>query len=149
MKSSLWRDPDFLKLWTGQAISQFGSMITREGLPFAAVLTLGASPLQMGILSGAGAAVLVFGLFAGAWVDRMRRRPLLIAADVGRFVLLGSIPVAAALHRLTMVHLYVVEAVAAVLTVLFDAGYQAYLGTGGRRKHCRSQRKNGTHSIHR
>jgi len=102
-------------------------MITREGLPFAAVLTLGALPLQMGILSGVGAAVLVFGFFAGAWADRVHRRPLLIAADAGRFVLLGSVPLAAALHRLTMVPLYVVEAAAAVLTVLFDAGYQAYL----------------------
>ena len=117
-----------MKLWFGQAISQIGSRITREGLPLTAVLMLGASPLQMGILSGASAAaVLVFGLFAGAWSDRLRRRPVLIAADLGRAVVLGTIPLAAALHRLTIGHLYVVAAATGLLTVLFDVSYQAYL----------------------
>src|SRR5215471_9279594 len=99
MKSTLWRNPEFLKLWTGQAVSQFGSAITREGVPFTAALMLGASPLQMGILSGAGGVVLLLGLFVGAWVDRVRRRPLLIGADIARFVLLGGIPLAASIHR--------------------------------------------------
>jgi len=95
-------DTDFRKLWMGQAISQIGSNITGVGLPLTAVLVLKASPLQMGFLSGAGAAaVLIFGLFAGAWVDRLRRRPILIAADLGRAVVLGIIPLAAMLHRLT------------------------------------------------
>jgi MFS family permease len=124
--SGLWRDPDFLKLWTGQAISQIGSRITRDGLPYAAVLTLGATPMQMGILSGAGAAaVLIFGLFAGAWADRLRRRPILITADLGRAVVLGTIPLAAFLHRLTMTHLYVATALGALLTVVFDVSYQS------------------------
>ena len=93
-RRGLWRDPDFLKLWSGQTISQIGSRITRDGLPYAAVLTLGASPLQMGILTGAGgAAVLVFGLFAGAWADRLRRRPILIAADLGRAAVRPGSPV--------------------------------------------------------
>jgi predicted MFS family arabinose efflux permease len=127
-RQGLWRDPDFLKLWSGQTISQIGSRITRDGLPYAAVLTLGASPLQMGILSGAGAAVaLVFGLFAGAWADRLRRRPILIAADLGRAVVLGTIPLAALLHRLTMNHLYVAAALSTLLTVVFDVSYQTYL----------------------
>src|SRR5215469_18301320 len=83
-------DPDFRKLWIGQTISQIGSNITGVGLPLTAVLVLKASPLQMGFLSGAGAAaVVIFGLFAGAWVDRLRRRPILIAADLGRAVVLG------------------------------------------------------------
>jgi len=125
---SLWRDPDFLKLWAGQAVSQIGSWITLVGLPLTAVLVLGASPLQMGLLSGAGAAaVLVFGLFAGAWADRLRRRPILIAADLGRAAVLGTIPLAVTLHRLTMGHLYLVAAASAVLTVFFDVSYQAYL----------------------
>jgi MFS family permease len=112
-------DPDFLKLWVGQAISQIGSNITGVGLPLTAVLVLGASPLQMGFLAGAGAAaVLVFGLFAGAWADRLRRRPILIAADLGRAVVLGMIPLSAALHRLTIEHLYVVAAASGILTVL-------------------------------
>jgi len=125
---TLWRDHDFLKLWSGQAVSQVGSKITRDGLPYAAVLMLSASPMQMAILTGAGAAVvLVFGLFAGAWADRMRRRPLMIAADLGRAVVLLTIPLAAMLHRLTMGHLYVVTALSAPLTVIFDVSYQAYL----------------------
>ncbi len=128
LRKGLIRDPDFLKLWVGQAISQIGSNITGVGLPFTAVLVLGASPLQMGFLAGAGAvAVLVFGLFAGAWADRLRRRPILIAADMGRAVVLGMIPLLAALHRLTIEHLYVVATASGILTVLFDASYQAYL----------------------
>ena len=127
-RHSLWRDPDFLKLWAGQAVSQIGSWITLVGLPLTAVLVLGASPLQMGMLSGAGAAaVLLFGLFAGAWADRLRRRPILIAADLGRAAVLGTIPLAVTFHRLTMGHLYLVAAASAILTVLFDVSYQAYL----------------------
>jgi predicted MFS family arabinose efflux permease len=124
----LRKQRDFLSLWTGQAISQIGSRITREGLPLTAVLTLGASPMQMGILNGAGAAaVLIFGLFAGAWVDRVRRRPILIASDLGRAALLASVPAAALLHRLTIAHLCLVASAAAVLTVFFDVAYQAYV----------------------
>src|SRR5580698_2432152 len=100
-------EPDFLKLWAGQAISQIGSWISYAGLPLTAVLVLKASPLQMGILSGVGAgAVLIFSMFAGAWADRFRRRPILIAADLGRAVVLGLIPLLAALHKLTIWHLY-------------------------------------------
>jgi hypothetical protein len=70
-RKGLWRQPDFLKLWAGQAISEIGSRISRTAVPLTAVLALGASEFQMGILSGAGAAtVLIFGLFAGAWADR-------------------------------------------------------------------------------
>src|ERR1039458_7924985 len=124
----LWREPDFLKLWAGQAVSQIGSWITLVGLPLTAALLLKASPLQMGILSGAGAAaILLFGLFAGAWADRLRRRPILIWADLGRAAVLGTVPFAAAAGRLTMSHLYVVAAASAVLTVFFDVSYQAYL----------------------
>ena len=121
-------DPDFRKLWIGQAISQIGSNITAVGLPLTAVLVVKASPLQMGFLSGAGAAaVLLIGLFAGAWVDRLPRRPILIAADLGRAAVLSIIPLAAMLHRLTIGHLYLVAVASSILTVLFDVAYQAYL----------------------
>ena len=127
-RHGLWREPDFLKLWAGQAVSQVGSGISSVGLPLAAILILGASPLQMGLLSGAGgAAVLVFSLFAGAWADRLRRRPILIFADLGRAAVLGTVPLAAVLHQLTMGHLYLVAAASGVLTVFFDVSYQAYL----------------------
>jgi MFS family permease len=126
--TSLWRNRDFLKLWIGQAISQTGSRISREGLPLTAVLVLGAAPIQMGYLSGAGAAgILLFGLFAGAWSDRMRRRPVMVGADIGRALLLASVPIAALAGRLTMSHLYAVTAITGILTVWFDISYQAYL----------------------
>lgn len=124
----LWREPDFLKLWAGQTVSEIGSWITLVGLPLMAVQLLHASPLQMGILSGAGsAAILLFGLFAGAWADRLRRRPILIWADLGRAAILGTVPLAAVFGRLTMSHLYLVAAASAILTVFFDVSYQAYL----------------------
>jgi MFS family permease len=125
---SLTRDRDFLKLWSGQAISKIGSTITSVGLPLTAASVMGASPLQMGILAGSsGFGVLVFGLFAGAWADRLRRRPIMIAADLARAALLGTVPLAAAWHRLNMAHLYAVATLAGILTVLFDVSYQAYV----------------------
>src|SRR5437879_4522532 len=117
-RSGLWRELDFLKLWAGQAVSRMGSGISSTGLPLVAVLVLRASPLQMGILGGcSGAAILVFGLFAGAWADRLRRRPILILADLGRAAVLGTIPLAFALDRLTMGQLYVVAVASSILTV--------------------------------
>lgn len=115
-------------MWIGQSISQVGSRVTRTALPFVAVLALGAGPFQMGILSGAAAAAaLVFGLFAGAWADRIRRKPILIAADVARAAVLAAVPVAALRGALSMGLLYAVAAIAGALTVLFDSSYQAYV----------------------
>jgi len=127
-RKSLWRSPDFLKLWTGQTISELGSRITREGLPLTAVLVLGATPQQMGFLAATGAgAVLLFGLVAGVWADRVRRRPILIGMDLIRAALLATIPAAAFAHRLTMGQLYAVIALTGVCTVFFDVAYQSYL----------------------
>jgi predicted MFS family arabinose efflux permease len=117
-----------LKLWIGQTISGIGSRITREGLPLTAVIVLGATPAQMGILSATGgASVLLFSLWAGMIVDRVRRKPVMIAADVGRALLLTSVPVLALMHVLSMAHLIAVAACTGVLTVLFDVAYQSYL----------------------
>jgi predicted MFS family arabinose efflux permease len=97
-------------------------------LPLTAVIVLGATPGQMGILSATGgASVLLFSLWAGLIVDRVRRRPVMIAADVGRALLLSSIPVLAVMHVLTIAHLITVAALTGVLTVLFDVAYQSYL----------------------
>lgn len=127
---SLAHHPDFLKLWTGQTVSIFGSLITRVALPLLAILTLGASPLQVALLQMAdGAPPLLAGPWAGVWADRLRRRPLLIAADLGRASLLATIPLAAWTGRLGMTLLYVVALLASALTVLFDVAYQAYLPT--------------------
>jgi Na+/melibiose symporter-like transporter len=124
----LWRDREFVKLWTGQGVSQVGSRITRTALPFVAVIVLGATPWQMGLLSGASAgASLAVGLFAGAWVDRLKRKPILIAADLARAAALSVVPLAAVGGRLSMPLLYLVAGVVAILTVLFDAAYPAYV----------------------
>jgi len=126
--ATLWRHPDFLKLWSGQTISEVGSRITRTALPLAAVLVLGATPAQMGLMTAVGAAsTLLFGLLAGVCVDRMRRRPIMIASDLLRAAVLASIPLAASMHRLTMAQLYVVIALAGFFTVFFDVAYQSYL----------------------
>ena len=117
LSGALTRDRDFLKLWGGQAISKIGSTITSVGLPLTAAIVLEASPLQMGILAGSsGAGVLLFGLFAGAWADRLRRRSILIATDLARAALLSTIPLAAAVHRLGMTHLYAVATLSGILT---------------------------------
>ena len=124
----LWRHPDFMKLWAGQTISEMGSRITRDGVPYTAVIVLNAPASQMGFLTAVGAAsVLLFGLLAGVWVDRFRRRPIMIAADLARAVILASIPIAAFAHRLSMAQLYVVIALAGFCTVFFDVAYQSYM----------------------
>lgn len=126
--TGLWRHPDFLKLWGGQTVSVFGTLITRFALPLVAILALDATPLQVALLGVAEVAPgLVVGLFAGVWVDRVHRRPLLIAADLGRAVALASIPVAALLDALTVVQLYIIAGIVSVFSVLFDVAYLAYL----------------------
>jgi len=125
---SLWRHADFLKLWTGQTVSELGSVVTRTAVPLVALLVLGAGPTEMALLVVAGSlAVLLVGLFAGAWVDRLPRRPLLIASDALRAVLLLSIPVAYAAGALQMEQLYLVTFLEGCLGVLFSAAYPAYV----------------------
>lgn len=124
----LWVNPDFVKLWAGQTVSVFGSLISRAALSFTAVLLLGATPRHIALLNAADLVPgLLFGLFAGVWVDRLARRPILIGCDVGRALLLASIPVAALWGRLTITHLAVVAFLGGALTVLFDVAYAAYL----------------------
>ncbi|MBX5475932.1 MAG: MFS transporter, partial [Clostridia bacterium] len=92
---SLWRHRDFLKLWIGETVSVLGSQVTQLALPLAAAVMLHATPVQMGILGAADTApFLLIALFAGAWVDRMHRRRVMIVADFGRALLLGVVPVA-------------------------------------------------------
>ncbi|MBI2773611.1 MAG: MFS transporter [Chloroflexi bacterium] len=125
---SLWKHPDFRKLWIGQTISRLGSVVTRTAVPLVAILVLGAGPLEMAYLVvAASAATLLFGLFAGAWVDRLRRRPILIGTDLIRAALLFSIPAAQALGALRMEQLYVVTFLDGCLATFFSAAYPAYV----------------------
>jgi MFS family permease len=120
--------PEFRKLWVGQAISLLGTEITLLALPLTAVLLLEATPPQMGILSAiALVPYFLMSLFVGVWVDRAQRRPFLIAADIGRALLLGSIPFAALIDLLSIGQLYVVGFLVGILNVFFGVAYQSYL----------------------
>jgi MFS family permease len=124
----LWRHRDFRRLWVAETISVFGSQFSGFALPLVAVILLQASPFAVSAL-----VVIEFLPFillaipAGVWVDRMRRKPILVAGDLGRAVLLATIPIAYALDALTLGHLYVVGFLVGVCTVFFDVAYQSYL----------------------
>ncbi|MDQ7905176.1 MFS transporter [Phytohabitans sp. ZYX-F-186] len=121
---------DFRLLWFGQGVSTIGSQITEIALPFTALVFLGASATEIGILSGLkDLAGLVLTLFAGVLVDRMRRRRLMIAADLGRFLALGIIPLLALGDILSMPMLYVAAFVVGCLTVVFNLAYPAFVGS--------------------
>lgn len=126
---SLWRHRDFVRLWAGQTVSVFGSQVTELALPFAAVLTLHASALQMGFLSAAGMAPwIAFALLVGVWIDRqLRRRWILVTADLGRAAILLSVPVAAAFHVLSLAQLFAVAFLAGCLTLAFNVAWGSYL----------------------
>jgi predicted MFS family arabinose efflux permease len=125
---SLWRHADFLRLWTGQTVSRLGSVVTRTALPLVALLALGAGAREMAYLViSASAGVLLVGLVAGAWVDRLRRRPILVWTDVIRSALLFSIPIAYAIGALKIEQLYAVAFLESCLASLFNAAYPAYV----------------------
>ena len=123
-----WNHPDFLKLWLGQSVSLVGSRVSEIAIPLTAVLTLQATPAQVGVLAAmVPAAWLLMGLPAGAWVDRQPRRPVMIAADSGRAILLALIPLLAVLHSLSIEALYIVAFANGLLAVFFAVSYQSLL----------------------
>jgi MFS family permease len=127
-RGGLWGHADFLKLWTGQSISEFGSQVSGLAIPWLAAVGLHASPLQFSLLGVLGfLPFILFALPAGVWVDRLRRRPILIVGDASRAVLLAVIPVLWALDLLQMWHLLAISFIVGVLTVFFDVAYQSYL----------------------
>lgn len=134
---------DFLIYWTGESISSIGSQVSGLAIPLTAVLLLHASEGQMGLLGAASSLPFaVIGLLSGVWVDRVRRRPLLIGVNLGQAALMGSIPLAALLDRLSMVQLYVVAFAVGSLVVVGTAAYQAFLpALVGRRRLVESNAK--------
>lgn len=121
---------DFRLLLLGQTTSQFGAQVSGVAIPLLAVLVLHASPLQLGVVNAAGtAAFALIGLPAGAWIDRWRRRPILISSDIIRAVVLSTVPLAWWLGVLTIWQLIAVSALVGVARVFFDVGYQSYLPT--------------------
>jgi MFS family permease len=126
--TGLWRNDAFRKLWAAETISVFGSLVSRTALSFTAILALRATPFQLGLLATADLLPgFLIGLLAGVWVDRLRRRPIMIAADLGRALLLGTIPLAAVLGVLRIEQLYAVALLTGVLTLFFDVANRAYL----------------------
>jgi Na+/melibiose symporter-like transporter len=127
---SLLRHRDFRHLWAAETVSQVGTQVTLLALPVVAVTVLDATPLQMGVLTALEtAAFLLIGLPAGAWVDRWRRRWVLVTADLVRAAVLATLPLAYLLDALSLGQLFVVAAVTGTATVFFDVAYQSYLPT--------------------
>ena len=121
------RHRDFRLLWAARTVSAAGERIGLIAIPTTAILVLGATPAQVGILNAFGfIAWPVLGLAAGVWVDRLRRRPVMIAGDFMRAALLASIPLAFLLHRLTYIHLVAVMLVFGILSMLFDLAVSAH-----------------------
>ena len=119
---------DFQKLWVGQAVSVFGSLITRTALPWCALLFLHARALDMALLVLADLLPgFLLGLFAGAWLDRRAKRPVMIACDILRFLLVMSIPALALTGKLTLGSLFAVAPLMGILSTVFDIAYQSYL----------------------
>ncbi|MGI8333221.1 MFS transporter [Actinomadura scrupuli] len=124
----LFRHRDFRRLWLGQTVSKLGSSVTGLALPLVAVATLDASTFQVALLSAAAwLPWLLIGLPAGAWVDRLPRRPVMVACDLAALLLLLSVPVAGWLNRLTIGHLLAVALGAGTASVFFQTAYQVYL----------------------
>src|SRR2546427_1845762 len=135
-KQSLWHHPNFLKLWASETISQFGTQFSGIAIPFTAYLltvnqSLAVASTEFGILNASGLlAFPLFALFSGVYVDRHRKRRIMVAANVGRGISLGLIPLAAVtgtLYSLGLPLLYVVSFLIGLLTVFFDISYQAIL----------------------
>jgi predicted MFS family arabinose efflux permease len=135
-KDSLYFHHDFRRLWIGDTVSQFGVFVGQTVLPLLAATVLAATPFEMGVLTAAEtAAFLLIGLPAGVWVDRVRRRPLMLGADFARAALMLTIPIAWWGGWLTLAQLLVVALLVGVGTVFFDIAYQSYLPSLVGREH--------------
>ncbi|WP_199730392.1 MFS transporter [Amycolatopsis panacis] len=127
-RDSLLRHPGFRQLFAGDSASQLGTFVGMTAIPLLAAVTLAATPFEMGLLTTAETlGFLLIGLPAGVWVDRLRKRSLMLAADLVRAGLLLSIPIAWWAGVLTMAQVLVIVLLTSFATVFFDVSYQAYL----------------------
>src|SRR5579872_556988 len=132
----LWSHPDFVKLWAGQSISELGSQVSQLAIPWLAAVGLHASPIEFSLLGVLGfLPFILFALPAGVWVDRLRRRQILIVGDASRAVILALIPILWAFGVLQIWHLLVLTFVIGCFTVFFDVAYQSYLPALIEREH--------------
>lgn len=127
---SIWGERDYLRLLGGQGLSFVGSQFTLLALPLTAVLVLHAGPVTMGLLAALQRTPdLLFSMFAGAWLDRTRRRPAMVSADLLSMAALGSVPLAAVAHVLTVAQLFAVVFVAGTCDMVMFLAEYAYLPT--------------------
>jgi MFS family permease len=132
----LWKHPDFMKYWTGQAVSLFGTQITIIALPFVAILTLHGTTEQVGLLRFFEfLPFILFSLFVGVWLDRWRRKPIMMVANGARAVLIGLVPLLYVLDVLHIVDLYLIAFGVGIFSVFFDVGYLSYIPTLVTREH--------------
>jgi len=127
-KGNLWRHRDFLKFWTGDTITQFTGQISGLALPTVAILTLQVTGFQLGVLNALGfIAFPTLGLFVGVWMDRIRRKRVMIVANLVQVVTLASVPAAFVFGVLGLYQLYLVSLIMGTSTLFFDVAYQSYL----------------------
>lgn len=132
----LLRNRDFRRLWAGETVSLIGAEVATLALPLTAVIVLDATPLQVALLSAATwSPYLLVSLFAGVLVDRRRRRPLLVGANLARAGLLSVIPLAAVSRTLSIEMLYLIAFAMGVFTVIFNLAYRSYLPAVVGREH--------------
>lgn len=132
----LWENGDFIKFWLGETVSLFGSQVTLVALPLAAILVLQVTPEQLGLLrTFEWLPYIPLPLILGVWVDRQRRRPLMILANLLRTCLIALVPLLAALHLLHISLLYVIAFCVGICTVLFDLCWQSFVPLLVRKEH--------------
>ncbi|WP_410637016.1 MFS transporter [Amycolatopsis sp. lyj-346] len=126
--NGLWGNRDFRLLWAGETTSMLGSMVATTALPLVAVLTLQASTFQVALLNAAAwLPWLLIGLPAGAWVDRLAKRPVMLACNTVSMAVFASVPVVAAFGALTMPYLLAAALLGGIAKVFFTLAYRAYL----------------------
>jgi MFS family permease len=133
---SVFGNRDFVKLWAGETVSLIGTQVTLFAMPLAAIITLNATVLQVGVLNALRfVPVIALSLLAGVWLDRRRRRPVLIACALSSAVVIGMVPIASVTGLLSIGLLYVVTALVGALNMTFDVGALSYVPNLVERRH--------------
>jgi MFS family permease len=128
--ATLWQNHDFLKFWSGEALSLFGSQVTNLALPLTALLVFNAGPVQVGLLRFLQLVPYLFlALLFGVWVDRSRRKPIMLAANAARMLLIALVPLLSHFHLLSMAGLLVIACAVGVFSVLFDVCWMSFIPT--------------------
>jgi MFS family permease len=125
---SLWHNGDFLKFWAGETVSLYGSQVTILALPLTAIYVFHATPEQVGLLRFLQLVpFLAFAMLFGALIDRSRRKPIMLAANLARMILIGLVPILAWVGLLRIEPLYVIAFLAGLASVFFDLSWMAFV----------------------